>query len=271
MKEHTEYPKGATIEERIQIAIGSRWKGVVHSDRHCNRARAVARLFPGLTPKQFDQSAVIAALEANHSTMYRPSTVNKYLGVLSGLGFDVEFQQEIQEEARVLTDEEMEQLDQNVRDAESAPALKAVYAVLRDSGCRGLTELERLDWRGIDWERKTFRLTSKKGNKTTTRIVPMTPVTERALAWLNGNGRRSALPTPGSWRAFWIKVRLDKRNRPYDLRHSFCSRLLHKAVPPVTVQKIMGHSRLEQTMAYFHWTTDALEGVREALSIDPKS
>lgn len=255
----------ATIEQRIKEAIKDRWRSVQDSDRHHRRASKVARLFPGLTPSTFNQRAVVEALQSETSQLYKPSTINKYLSVLSGLGFKVEFETEQQEEARVLSTEELNVLDCRVRDSGAPPEILAKYAILRDSGCRGDAELRRLRMDKVDFQRKTFQLTCHKG-KRRTRIVPLTQVTEKALAWYAHSG--IILPTPGAWYSWWLKVRLDKANKPYDLRHTFCSRLLRKGVPPVTVQRIMGHSTLEQTLHYYHWTSEALDGVREALQLE---
>lgn len=253
-----------TIEQRIKDAINDRWRSVHDSDRHHRRATKIARAFPGLTPENFNQDDVVAFLQ-DHNTL-QPSTLNKYLSVLSGLGFKVKFYREDPPEARILTEAELEQLDENVRQSDRADILKAMYALLRDSGCRGLAELRRLKPQDIDWSRKTFKLRSLKGARgEVVRTVPMTEVTERALAWWVG-AKYPAWPTDGSWWSFWLSVRTDKYSKPYDLRHTFCTRLLSRDVAPITVQKIMGHAKLDQTMHYFHWTSEALENARQALT-----
>lgn len=254
-----------TIEQRIKAAINNRWRTVHDSCRHHRRATKIARAFPGMTPATFDQEQVVKFLQS-HGTL-QPSTLNKYMSVLSGLGFKVRFYREDPPEARILTEAEIAQLDTNVKESTHPPIFKAVYAILRDSGCRGLTELRRLKPEDIDWNRKTFKLTSLKGRKERKgeikRTIPMNDVTERALAWWVNSGEY--WPTDGKWWSYWLKVRVDQYNKPYDLRHTFCTRLLSKDVPPVTVQKIMGHARMEQTMHYYHWTSEALDGARQAL------
>lgn len=253
----------ASIEKRIHEAISGRWTTVQESDRHYRRATKIARAFPGLTPEDYDQDSVVEFLRVHNNGTLKPSTINKYLSVLSGLGFKVQFQSEEIEERRILTAEELSDLDGRVRSQSAEPIFKAMYAILRDTGCRGLAELNRLKPEHIDWQRRTVEFTSYKG-KRKTRKVPLTEVSERSLAWWVNSGCPE-WPSGSRWWSFWSQVRPDKNSKPYDLRHTFCTRLLENKVEAEAVCKIMGHTNLEQTLRYHHLTTAALERARQAL------
>jgi integrase len=252
------------MKDLIQEAVTGRWADLKDPLRHHTRATRIADQFPDLRPTDFParQGEVVSWLRNNGCQT--ASSVNRYLSILSTLGFKCKFLKESRnKEPRVLTTEELEQLDANVRAQSDAYVIhKALYGMLWDSGARGIEEIRRLDLTGADWTKKTFILDSFKG-KYQARVIPMTDITSKILAWYYHNGLK--VPSPGSWRAFWLRVRLDPQNKPYDLRHTFCPRLLQKGVAPAVVQRIMGHSNLEQTLHYFHITPEALESARAAL------
>lgn len=251
----------------IQDAIDTGWRGIRHPDRHSAKAVRILDLMG-------DRKVAAWGLDESNELAKRllaedrkPSTVNKYLSVLDSLGLRVSYLPVITAEKRVLSKAELERLDLSVKVTFPSPTnvkCQAVYAILRDTGCRGLTELRRLDpTKDLDWVHKTVTFTSFKGGKRTTRTVPMSDVAEKALAWFH---HAPSLPTDGQWRHFWLAVRLDDSNRPYDLRHTFCTRLIDGGVPDMAVMEIMGHSSLEMTKEYHHLTQTALSNARGALN-----
>lgn len=190
------------------------------------------------------------------------ATRNRYASVLGSLGVPVEYQKVTEAEPRVLSNAELEALDANVR-AQTNDSCKAMYALLRDTGARGPRELHRIRPEDIDWDRRILELESLKGGQRM-RKVPLSDIAYNALLWMHHEGYR--WPSRGSWRNFWLKVRLDVQNRPYDLRHTFCTRLLDADMPSAVVMRIMGHTNLERTLSYNHQRTSAIEGVRQALN-----
>lgn len=194
----------------------------------------------------------------------QPSSINRYLAVLDSVGAEVKYLPVEDRERRVLSSEELETLDARVRQRPEHKC-RMLYAVLRDTGCRGREELGRTisDWSRVDFSAKTINFLSFKG-KRAERVVPMNSVAEQALSWAYYQPE-VPLPSDAEWRRFWAAVRLDNSNRPYDLRHTFCSRLLERGIPPVSVMRIMGHSSLNMTLHYQHIRPSTLEAVRQAL------
>jgi integrase/recombinase XerC len=50
--------------------------------------------------------------------------------------------------------------------------------------------------------------------------------------------------------------------QPYQLRHSYATRLLSSGVPITTVQYLMGHASVTTTMTYSHVTADDISSAR---------
>lgn len=257
--------QGMKLTDRILAAQqdGGRWSHLQDSTRHHDRARRVLTLLGNIDDSSWHQEALVALLRADG---LKDSSINRYLSVLDGLDYSVEYLRFKQAEPRTLTDIEVQSLDARVRAYPDADACKAVYALLRDTGCRGLTEMARLDWTKVRWDKPTVTWESFKGSgdDLKERTVPLTEVAFKALSWLYHN---PPLPTHTEWRKFWLKVRLDDQNKPYDLRHTFCTRLLDKGIPPASVMKIMGHSDLSMTMRYYHQTPASLAAARDALML----
>lgn len=249
------------------MALQTRWAEVEEAERNATRARRIAVRFPDWHPESWDQEELEEYLFL--VGVKAPSSVNKYLGALSALGFKVKFKVEDETPKRVLDEEELERLDQRVREVqeelgESGKVHSFFYAILRDTGCRGMEEIQRLSPDDINWERRHLTLRTDKGNKGRRgRVVPMSDKVYQALCWWIHQGM--PVPREASWRAFWSRVRLDKDNRPYDLRHTFCTRLIDGGLDDMAVMKIMGHTTLAQTKAYHHLTTRSFKKAAEAL------
>jgi integrase len=161
---------------------------------------------------------------------------------------------------RVLTAEEETRLltacDQ-VRSHFLKPAIiLAIHTGLR----RG--ELLGLEWSRIDFARKTIHIINAKSSAGD-RMIPMNQTTFVVLSDLakerqsefvfasNRNighqfhdlkrGFKKALQISNIWGLRW-----------HDLRHTFASRLIRAGVDLITVQLLMGHSRVAMTSRYVH-------------------
>lgn len=247
------------LSQALRHTTETRWREAKDAEGSVSRVRRVLRT---LGDHDVDAYAPDDLQEAFDSWNLAPSSRNRYLGSLASCGVAVQYCKVQPDEARVLTQQELETLDANVRSINN-PRCQAVYAILRETGCRGDSELRRLTPDSIDWENRTVKLESFKGRRKV-RTVPLSDIAYRAFSWLYHDG--FSFPTRGQWRAFWLKVRIDEQNKPYDLRHTFCTRLLDAGAPPVTVMRIMGHHNLEQTLHYFHQRTQALDDIRYQLN-----
>lgn len=235
------------------------WSQRPDGDQDYSRALRVLGALGDTDVTAVSWSAVEALFD---SQGYSAATRNRYASVLSSLGVPVKFQKVIESERRVLSTAQLEALDAQVRAQKSGPC-KAMYALLRDTGARGPRELQRINPADIDWDERILELESHKGGHRM-RKVPLSDIAYNALLWMHHEGY--PWPSRGSWRNFWLKVRLDDQNRPYDLRHTFCTRLLDADMPPAVVMRIMGHTNLERTLSYNHQRASAIEGVRQALN-----
>lgn len=61
------------------------------------------------------------------------------------------------------------------------------------------------------------------------------------------------------------KVGIDSKISAHTLRHCFATHALEDGVDPVYIQQMLGHSRLQTTLAYLHMTSKSLMGVKSPL------
>ena len=117
--------------------------------------------------------------------------------------------------------------------------------------------------RSIHVDRQVWRtvVDSPKGGKT--RDVPMTDRLEWVLKSL-GHVKGERLLLRDDRQPYNVKqlraliaqaqfeAGLESTGNVHILRHTFCTRLAMKGVPPVTIQKLAGHAHLGTTMRYMH-------------------
>ncbi|EML9404747.1 TPA: tyrosine-type recombinase/integrase [Klebsiella pneumoniae] len=124
-------------------------------------------------------------------------------------------------------------------------------------------EAARLKAENIIQNRITFVKT--KGNKQ--RTVPVSPEVAQYIA----EGRRGILFPGASYDGFRqvlkeVKPDLPAGQSTHALRHSFATHFMINGGSIITLQRILGHARIEQTMAYAHFAPEYLQ---DAISLNP--
>lgn len=171
-----------------------------------------------------------------------------------------------------------------VEDAASAEAAPwcAMVAFALHTGLR-LGELRALRWGDIDAKAKRVTVhrsvwkdaeTGTKSGKV--RHVPLNAVAVTALSRLKRHGTDSYIFADHGarltreqckWPLWRIcdRAELGRRVGWHVCRHSFASHLVMRGVPIRTVQELMGHASIEQTMKYSHLAPGHLRGAVESL------
>jgi len=204
-------------------------------------------------------------------TVFNLAIKQKYLdeNPVRGVGF---LKPEDSKQRRFLTEAECERL---LRACE--PEYQPIFFIFLHTGMRK-GELVNLEWKDIDFKQQTIKIQRKAFwvPKTGEREIPMS---REVLAVLERVSRQSHFVFPNEkgeqLEPNFLRtqlIRIAQNAGIYDLtqvhalRHTFASQLLMKGVDLPSVQKLMGHSKIETTLIYSHQTTDHLRGAMEKLS-----
>ena len=145
---------------------------------------------------------------------------------------------------------------QAVRDGVADTEHELPTLVLLHCGLRGFgKELESFT---LNHEDQTITARSSKGGVVRERRIPLPHYLYDLLVAV-GEGF-----TPQQVRGaadFWKKK--FPGIQPYQLRHSYATRLLSSGVPITTVQYLMGHASVTTTMTYTHVTADDISSARQ--------
>jgi len=157
---------------------------------------------------------------------------------------------------------------------------RPIFLTFLNTGMRR-AELVNLEWKDIDFEKRTLRIQRKSFwlPKTGEREIPLNDDALLALHQLPRRGNFVfAKKSGGSLDADNLRVRLIRTAQRagipdltelHALRHTFASQLLMSGVDIPTVQKLMGHNRVETTMIYTHQTPDHLRSAVAKLQLQP--
>lgn len=155
----------------------------------------------------------------------------------------------------------------------SPPHAKPIFLTAIHTGLRR-SELFRLEWEDIDFERQCILVSNKEDAHTKNyrnREIPMTPqlmaeLKKHRAESKSGSGyvflKRDATPHQGEVRKTLWKIIAQTGLKPFtlhDLRHTFASHLMMEGVDLPTVQKLMGHANISTTMIYAHLAPDHLK------------
>ena len=139
------------------------------------------------------------------------------------------------------------------------PTERLIIWTLLDTGLR-ISELCNLTARDVLWQQRQLRFKGKGGpygKKSKVRVVPMShrvrALMEHHFALAQGfpvKARRAQ----DIVKAMANRAGLTKEVSPHVLRHTFATMALQKGISLPTVQKILGHDRLQTTAIYLNFT-----------------
>ena len=154
-----------------------------------------------------------------------------------------------------LTAEESDRLSH----ACDTPTEQLIVWTLLDTGLR-VGELCDLTAKDILWQQRQLRVRGKGGpygKKSKLRVVPMSRRVRALLEHhyaLNKEFPVRPRRAQGLVKVVANRAGLTKDVTPHVLRHTFAATALQKGISLATVQKILGHDRLQTTAIYLNFT-----------------
>ena len=156
-----------------------------------------------------------------------------------------------------------------------------IYTGLRISDCA------KLKWENVDFERKIIKTIPIKTRKhmdapleipmhpTLLKMLETTPHTDEYVSKTNADGYESG-SLSGQVIAIFKKCGIETSKMVngklklicgfHSLRHTFVSMAINSGMSPLLVQRIVGHSAVDMTSAYFHENQDKMREGIESLS-----
>ena len=153
--------------------------------------------------------------------------------------------------------------------ATAAPHVQRVIALGMATGARiGPSELFRLRWTDIDTRGAVLRMpNAAKGARAEAREVPLRQDVLRLLRrweaedaalgcpWVIHYRGRPVRSISRAWRNTLRRAGIERRIRPYDLRHAFASRALDHDADLKCVAEVMGHSDEKMIVRFYRHTS----------------
>jgi integrase/recombinase XerD len=139
------------------------------------------------------------------------------------------------------------------------PTDRLVVWTLLDTGLR-ISELCNLTSKDVLWQERQLRFKGKGGpygKKSKVRVVPMSNRVRALLEHYFALEKNFPVKTRRAQdivKAVANRAKLTKEVSPHVLRHTFATMALQKGISPPTVQKILGHDRLQTTAIYLNFT-----------------
>lgn len=162
----------------------------------------------------------------------------------------------------------------------ATPHLKRAVIIATRCGCRvGSSELLKLRWEDVDWDRDVLRVhAAKKNLAEPLREIPIRsdilPLMKRwfdedsatGIEYICHYEGRQLKSLATSWATALRRAGITRRIRPYDLRHAFATELIAAGADLGTVAKLMGHTNVQTVLrSYQHVMTSQKVAAIEAL------
>lgn len=215
-------------------------------------------------------------LKSRLSSTRKPATVNRLLGNLKHMMSkavewhlldknpftEVKLLHVPEFTERILSKDEEEKLLAACRRVR-APHLWSIVTLALNTGMRR-GEILSLQWGQVDLENRLVRIVGGKTAQSNRKI----PMNETAFDLLSNLSRKNSLVFPSHRKegepfrdpkkAFATAIRLAgiEHLRFHDLRHTFATRLVRAGVDIITVQHLLGHSKITMTARYAHSLAD---------------
>ena len=152
--------------------------------------------------------------------------------------------------------------------AAAASHVQRVIALGMATGARiGPSELFRLRWADVDTRAAVLRMpNAAKGAPLEAREVPLRPDVLRLLrrwekedaalgcTWVIHYKGHPVRSISRAWRNALRRAGIERRIRPYDLRHAFASRALDHGADLTCVAEVMGHSNEKMIVRFYRHT-----------------
>lgn len=153
------------------------------------------------------------------------------------------------------------------------PLISTYFRTILYTGMRP-GEAISLKWEQVNFKNNVIHVVKTKTK--TPRSIPLHPELRKLLnslpkdfTYVFDSGQNEPL---GNNNYYYHKMRracviMDiPRHKPYDLRHTFATRLVEQGIHLGAVSELLGHSSIEQTMVYVHFAPRHLKNAIESLS-----
>jgi len=270
------------LEKALQLAVETKWR---RSDHQCSMHSQMTKILGKFNPSVVDQRAIddcvllIQRLWQNPTTARRVANVFKSM-VRTGQRYGELDSQLFVDPPRVqvlrrdiIPEDQIKQI-RSIYERHDATLL-LMFDLVSGLGLRGFgSELLQLRRRDLDTLRGTLTVSAKKGGYEIKRKCPLNLHLSTALIHhidFNHLTKDDHLFLPrevSNLRTVWntaVRQEIGSDLTPYQLRHSYATKLLRNGVPIHVVQRVLGHTNIQTTMQYAHVMDEDLEKVKEVI------